>query len=972
MTLLSSDSTCKRLSSSLDDVPSTTSAPPLKISQTPAKTYPFQLDEFQRNAIDCISRQESVLVAAHTSAGKTVVAEYAIAQSLKNKQRVVYTSPIKALSNQKFRDFQKEFVDVGLMTGDVTQSPNAACLVMTTEILRSMLYRGSEVVKELAWVVFDEVHYLRDKERGVVWEETLVLLPSSVRFVFLSATIPNADEFGSWVMSIHKQPITIISTEFRPVPLEHYVMPHGSACLFQLVDANGVFHEDRFSDALSKLGDKTTSSSIQDMKRSGGKGKKMRLDSELNHLMKQLTAIECFPVIIFSFSRAQCERNAMSLKNHDLTNFEEKQQIKRVFELAISTLAPEDRELTAIKQSLLLLQQGIGIHHAGLFPIIKEITELLFGEGLVKILVATETFSMGLNMPARTVVFTDIVKFDGTTERLISSGEYIQMSGRAGRRGKDTRGYVIVMLNDKMDPVDMKDLMKGQSLNLDSTFHLRYNMVLNTLRIEETSAENLIEKSFLSYQKSRKIPVLEGQIEKIDCRLKEITDTLSSSNCDLESLETLHLLADVAGELYSSIKKIVMKPEHFSSFLTPGRFIKVGMSPFDSNPDPAFEYGWGLLIEHTKEFNIGLQKEREEVYTLKMLLYVDPDETIIFKPRKLLTNQNKRAEIVPIKMDKISAISTLKLPLSNISVDNPVNRLNTLYQMDRLLKVNGELPVLNPMKDMRIEPVLIEDTWNSLQEVENELKSHPYYNNPEVTPFYDLFKERIMLTNDRNLLVSEIKHSEKVVLQAELKGMRNVLKALGYIDEEGITTKGRIAAEISTGDELVLSALMLDGTLSNLSGPEVCAILSCFVNEERTPKEGEKKGKKKEIQLSPQLKQAFEELRTKARSVAEAQRDAGLDVNPDEFVEKFNTLSLGVALDWASGSSFKALMEKHVALNPKLYEGNVIRMLKRLDELLKQLIAVSKSLCSEEMDMKFSAASKCVKRGIVSSSSLYI
>ena len=196
-------------------------------NRPPAKTYPFTLDPFQQTAIGYVERNESVLVAAHTSAGKTVVAEYAIAKSLRDGQRVVYTSPIKALSNQKYRDLQEEFDDVGLMTGDITINPSATCLVMTTEILRSMLYRGSEVMREVAWVIYDEVHYMRDKERGVVWEESIILLPHKVRFVFLSATIPNARQFVSWIAKIHHQPCHVVYTNYRPTPLQHYIFPQG-------------------------------------------------------------------------------------------------------------------------------------------------------------------------------------------------------------------------------------------------------------------------------------------------------------------------------------------------------------------------------------------------------------------------------------------------------------------------------------------------------------------------------------------------------------------------------------------------------------------------------------------------------------------------------------------------------------------------------------------------------------------------
>lgn len=217
--------------------------PSFKRPQKAAKEYKFKLDTFQDKAVECIMRNESVLVAAHTSAGKTAVAEYAIAQSLNNNQRVIYTSPIKALSNQKYRELQEEFGDVGLMTGDVTMNESASCLVMTTEILRLMLYNGSEIIREMAWVIFDEVHYMRDKERGVVWEETIILLPKQVKYCFLSATIPNSREFAEWIVKIKQQPCSVVYTDYRPTPLQHYIFPTGGSGIHLVVDEHGQFKD---------------------------------------------------------------------------------------------------------------------------------------------------------------------------------------------------------------------------------------------------------------------------------------------------------------------------------------------------------------------------------------------------------------------------------------------------------------------------------------------------------------------------------------------------------------------------------------------------------------------------------------------------------------------------------------------------------------------------------------------------------
>lgn len=432
----------------------------------PARTYPFTLDPFQKLAVGCIERNESVLVSAHTSAGKTVVAEYAIATALRDKQRVIYTSPIKALSNQKFRELQESFGDVGLMTGDVTINSEASCLVMTTEILRSMLYRGSEVMREVAWVIFDEIHYMRDKERGVVWEETLILLPDNVHHVFLSATIPNAMQFARWICQLHKQPCHVVYTNYRPTPLQHYLFPSGGDGIYLVVDEKSVFREENFQKALNIFGDQPTGDILGEARRkrprpAGGKrGAQQSGQSDLYKIVKMIMTKNYQPVIVFSFSKRECESNAMQVSKLDFNLEEEKKLVSAVFTNAIESLSEEDRTLPQIEGILPLLKRGIGVHHSGLLPILKEVIEILFQEGLIKVLFATETFSIGLNMPARTVVFTSVRKFDGKDYRWVSGGEYIQMSGRAGRRGLDSRGIVILMLDEKMEPLVAKNMLK--------------------------------------------------------------------------------------------------------------------------------------------------------------------------------------------------------------------------------------------------------------------------------------------------------------------------------------------------------------------------------------------------------------------------------------------------------------------------------------------------------------------------------
>jgi len=521
--------------------------PPVKeIGAKPAKEYPFVLDPFQQQAVDFIEDGESVLVSAHTSAGKTAVAEYAIAKSLRDKQRVIYTSPIKALSNQKYRDLEEEFGDVGLMTGDITINPTATCLIMTTEILRSMLYRGSEVMREVAWVIYDEIHYMRDKERGVVWEESIILLPHKVRFVFLSATIPNSKEFASWICHIHHQPCHVVYTDYRPTPLQHYVFPAGGDGLHLVVDEKGTlnrrsivtikilylltlfkcivgkFREDNFQKAMATLsaGSENEAAEIasygSNSKRKKAKPiQKKKVGSDVFRIVKLIMERQYDPVIIFSFSKRECESYALLMSKLDFNTDEEKSMVEQVFNNAMDSLSEDDKSLPQVDSILPLLKRGIGIHHGGLLPILKEVIEIMFGEGLLKCLFATETFSMGLNMPAKTVVFTNCRKFDGKDFRWITSGEYIQMSGRAGRRSLDSRGIVIQMLCDKMEPQVAKGILYGQADPLFSTFHLGYNMLLNLLRVEDANPEYMIKQSFHQFQNEQAAPGLEEALARV-------------------------------------------------------------------------------------------------------------------------------------------------------------------------------------------------------------------------------------------------------------------------------------------------------------------------------------------------------------------------------------------------------------------------------------------------------------------------
>ena len=482
----------------------------------PAYKWPFELDFFQKRAIVCLEKHRSVFVAAHTSAGKTVVAEYAIALALKHMTKVIYTSPIKALSNQKFRDFRTTFSDVGLLTGDCQIKPEASCLIMTTEILRSMLYAGSDVIRDLEWVIFDEVHYINDAERGVVWEEVLIMLPSHVGVILLSATVPNIEQFASWVGRIKQRKIYVTSTLKRPVPLEHYlftgVSTKTSNQMFKLIDANKRFLNEGYKSACE--------AKRKNLEKSKKPPSEQALWSSVIDNLKKRSGL---PAVAFIFSRKRCDSSSASLKGCDLTTGQEKQEIELFYRRCIGRLKPVDRKLPQVTNLEELLKRGLGVHHSGILPILKETIELLFARGLVKLLFATETFAMGVNMPARSVIFDDIKKFDSGGKRELIPSEYIQMAGRAGRRGLDATGTVIILQKyGKMSEHQaLHNMMLGRSAPLVSKFRLTYGMLLSILRVEYLRVEDMMLRSFVEFGKRGQVTQTED-LEKLEDQIRDL------------------------------------------------------------------------------------------------------------------------------------------------------------------------------------------------------------------------------------------------------------------------------------------------------------------------------------------------------------------------------------------------------------------------------------------------------------------
>ncbi|KAF5776639.1 putative RNA helicase [Helianthus annuus] len=919
-----------------------------------AKTYPFVLDPFQQISVSCLERKESVLVSAHTSAGKTAVAEYAIAMAFRDKQRVIYTSPLKALSNQKYRELSQEFSDVGLMTGDVTLSPNASCLVMTTEILRGMLYRGSEVLKEVAWVIFDEIHYMKDRERGVVWEESIIFLPPAIKMVFLSATMSNATEFAEWICNIHKQPCHVVYTDFRPTPLQHYVFPMGGSGLYLVVDENEQFREDNFlklQDTFIKQrltgGNSKPSGRIAKAGNASG-------GSDIYKIVKMIMERKFQPVIIFSFSRRECEQHAMSMTKLDFNSEEEKDVVEQVFKNAIMCLSEEDRNLPAIELMLPLLQRGIAVHHSGLLPIIKELVELLFQEGLVKALFATETFAMGLNMPAKTVVFTSVRKWDGDSFRYVGSGEYIQMSGRAGRRGKDERGICLIMIDEQMEMNTLKDMVLGKPAPLVSTFRLSYYSILNLLRRAEGqfTAEHVIRNSFHQFQYEKTLPDIGKKVAELE---EEATKLDASGEVDVAEYHKLKL---EISELEKKMMAEITKPERALYFLLPGRLVKVREGGTD--------WGWGVVVNVVKKPAPSLGSlaptSRGSSYIVDTLLHCSIGSSESgSRPRPCPPRSGQKGEmhVVPVQLPLISGLSKLRISVS--SDLRPMEaRQNILLAVQELEKRFPQgLPKLNPVKDMGIEEPEFVELVNQIEKLEQQLLSHPLNKSQDENQI-KRFKRKAEVNHEIQQLKTKIRDSQLQKFRDELKNRSRVLKKLGHIDAEGIVqVKGRAACLIDTGDELLVTELMFNGTFNDLDHHQIAALASCFIPGDKSTEQ---------IHLRSELAKPLQQLQDSARRIAEIQHECKLEVNVDEYVEAaVRPFLMDVIYCWSKGSSFSEVIQM-----TDIFEGSIIRLARRLDEFLNQLRAAAHAVGEAGLEEKFGAASESLRRGIMFANSLYL
>lgn len=482
------------------------------------------LDPFQIEACEALGRGHDVLVSAPTGSGKTVVAHYAVELALATNQRCVYTAPIKALSNQKFAELRGMLGDetVGLLTGDITVNREAPILVVTTEVLRNMLFHDAPEVYDVGYVVLDEVHYLADPDRGPVWEEVILSLPPHVRLVSLSATVANTEEVAGWMRSVRGATDLIVSS-MRPVPLDQHVIlgrkllplygPEGEA---SSVLRNALTQRDRHNaprDRSPRLG-----------------------DADRRRIIRTLEQRDMLPAIEFIFSRKGCDLAVTALQRHDvwLTTPAEQREIRKEIDAVRQTLSESDRRAVRFESAANGLLRGYGAHHAGILPALKSLTERLMDGGLLRIVYATGTLALGIDMPVRTVVLEELQRWNGEGFTDLTATEYTQLIGRAGRRGKDKVGYGVVVGNNELDPYALADLGSGRVEPLMSAFHPSYNTVVNLLTGRNyADARAIMGRSFAQYQRNADLADIEGRAARVRMRIEREEANLTCSHGDL-------------------------------------------------------------------------------------------------------------------------------------------------------------------------------------------------------------------------------------------------------------------------------------------------------------------------------------------------------------------------------------------------------------------------------------------------------
>jgi ATP-dependent RNA helicase HelY len=867
--------------------------------------YSFDLDDFQIEACQALEEGYGVLVCAPTGAGKTVVGEFAIYLALAVGQKCFYTTPIKALSNQKYNDLIQRYgpANVGLLTGDNAINPRAPIVVMTTEVLRNMLYVGSDALAGLGFVVMDEVHYLGDRFRGAVWEEVIIHLPDAVRLVSLSATVSNAEEFGDWLVEVRGDTRVIVHEE-RPVPLWQHMLVGNR--MFDLFAEATDQHDGTAGDSVRV--DPTLLRFVRERMRTtdlagprhpggreryrGGPGLRWRPPSRAE-VISRLDREGLLPAITFIFSRAGCDAAVRQCvaANVRLTTDDEREDIRLLVENRTANLAAEDLDVLGYWEFSEGLQRGIAAHHAGMIPAFKEVVEELFVRGLVRMVFATETLALGINMPARTVLLERLVKFNGETHADLTPGEYTQLTGRAGRRGIDIEGHAVVQWSPEVDPARVAGLASTRTYPLRSSFRPSYNMAINLVsQVGRDTARALLESSFAQFQADRSVVGLTRQISRNE---RALADFESRMHCHLGNFAE-----------YQELRTRISEREKALS--------RKGVAERRA-----------AVAQSLEALSVGDVIRIQSGRRAGLAVVIDPGTSPIADPRPLVVTEDRWAGPVTM-LDFPQAVEVLgRLPISkHFNHRSPAARKDIASSI-RNLRIADDHRGRRRSRNGSADDA-------ELTTLRAALRSHPCHGCADREE-HARWAERASRLRRENDALRQRAEGRTNSLSRTFDQVCALLTERGYMNPasetgESITTAGRQLSRIWSESDLLIAECLRSGAWNGLNAAELAGVCSAMVYEARRDEPTAPKIPSGEIRNA---------LRDTHRlwgeiSEAEAEHNLPLSREPD----------LGFvwgSYRWARGDSLDRVLSSMSDDGSGLPAGDFVRWMRQLLDLLEQL-----------------------------------
>jgi ATP-dependent RNA helicase HelY len=882
--------------------------PPGSSAEDFERSYGFTFDPFQRTACEALLDGSSVLVAAPTGAGKTVLGEFAAWLAMRRGGKTFYTTPIKALSNQKFGDFSALHgaANVGLLTGDNSINGDAPIVVMTTEVLRNMIYEDSSALQGLRYVVLDEVHYLQDRYRGAVWEEILIHLPVDVQIVSLSATVSNAEEFADWLQTLRGRTEVIIE-EHRPVELRYWYFASDELLPMYVRRPDGGVTPNPRGREFDRRTRREGSRPSRGGRRTTGKRGRIPWRTEV---IERLSSEDMLPAIYFIFSRKGCaEAVKQCLRDGiNLTIPEERAEIRKYAESRVMDLSPVELDILGYGDFISGLERGIAAHHAGMIPPFKEVVEELFSRSLVRAVFATETLALGINMPARSVVIENLTKFTGERHELITPGQFTQLAGRAGRRGIDELGHAITLLQ-RFTPFDqITRLASTRTYPLRSSFQPSYNMAVNLVRnyrLEE--AEHLVNSSFAQFQTNRGVVRLELEKERQEAYLASYRER---AGCEL---------GDV-----SEYRELVQRLQRFE-----GR-----SSSRTRTADVSAALG-RLKVGDVIEVPAGKRRGRYAVLEVSQSRSERrPRVLTIARNGSLVRLVPADLPLAPTRLGRLGMVDrrTIRDPQEREMIAAAVKSFEAPGRSER----NDDEP-----KDS-----------SEVKALRKAIESHPVQKCPELGRHLHFLDRATSLEREVRRKMREINRTSGT-LARRFDQVLGILEQMHYVEDWTLTPKGESLTSVYNEADLLVVEALGAGLLDELEAPEIAALCSTLVYETRGPE-----GPVRADMPTKRCESAWRSLMKLWRTIRAEEEGRGLDLTrePDPGFAM-------VAHAWAAGRPLETVLGEEDA------PGDFVRSTKQLVDLLRQLEEVA---LTERLQTRIRATVTAIHRGIVAYSSLEV